>query len=140
MDGRRRLAVLVGAAVLLAVATLLLVERLGLTPTSTPKAGDVTAVTLGRTVHVELRGLDDSGQYPEAVRLAIGADPSSATAFNAVDDRLAQAIAAADRAFTDRADSAGGALAGAAFGWTVLTLLLVAGVVVGLQQRIAEYR
>lgn len=53
MDGRRRLAVLVGAAVLLAVAALLLVERLGSTPTSTPKAGDVTAVTLGRTVHVE---------------------------------------------------------------------------------------
>jgi len=55
MDGRRRVAVLVGAAVLLAVATLLLVDRLGSTPTSSPTAPDenVTTVTLGRTVHVE---------------------------------------------------------------------------------------
>ena len=41
-----------------------------------------------------------------------------------VDDRLAAAIATASRAFDERADSAGGALAGAGFGWTVLTLVL----------------
>jgi hypothetical protein len=100
----------------------------------------VAAVADWRTVHTELRRLDDSGQYPEAVQLAIGADGSSAAAFNRVDDRLAAAIATASRAFDERASSAGGALALAAFGWTVLTLVLVAGVVVGLQQRIAEYR
>jgi hypothetical protein len=103
--------------------------------------GAVTAANVWRLVHLQLRGLDDTGQYPEAVRLAIGGDTgSAATAFNVVDDRLALAIATANRAFTDRADSAGGALVGAGFGWTVLTIVLVAGVVVGLQQRIAEYR
>ena len=55
MNARRRVAMPVGAAVLLAVATLLLVDRLGSSPTSTPKTGDgdVPGITLGRTVHVE---------------------------------------------------------------------------------------
>ena len=103
-------------------------------------AGAVSAVTEWRTVHTTLRGLDDAGQYPDAVKLAIGTDGSSAAAFNRVDDRLAAAIATASRAFDEGADSAGGALAATGFGWSVLTLVLVAGVVVGLQQRIAEYR
>jgi len=103
-------------------------------------AGALSAVGEWRTVHAELRDLDNTGQYPEAVALAVGADGSSAAAFNRVDDRLAAAIATADRAFDDRADRAAGALAATSFGWTVLTLMLVAGIVVGLQQRIAEYR
>lgn len=103
-------------------------------------AGAVSATTEWRTVHTSLRELDDTGQYPDAVKLAIGAEGSSAAAFNRVDDRLAAAIAAASRAFDEGADGAGGALTATGFGWTVLTLVLVAGVVVGLQQRIAEYR
>jgi hypothetical protein len=103
-------------------------------------ADAVSAVTEWRTVHTTLRGLDDAGQYPDAVKLAIGTDGSSAAAFNRVDDRLAAAIATASRAFDEGADSAGGALVATGFGWSVLTLVLVAGVVVGLQQRIAEYR
>jgi hypothetical protein len=55
MNGWRRRAVLLGAAVLL-TAAILLVDRLGSTPTSTSKAPDgVTAVALGRTVHVDSR-------------------------------------------------------------------------------------
>ena len=103
-------------------------------------AGAVSAVGEWRTVHAELRDLDNTGQYPEAVALAVGAEGSSAAAFNRVDDQLAAAIATADRAFDDRAASAAGALAATGFGWTILTLILVAGIVVGLQQRIAEYR
>jgi hypothetical protein len=100
----------------------------------------VSAAADWRTVHASLRELDDTGQYPEAVRLAIGAEGSSADAFSRLDDGLAAAIAAAGRAFDANAGDAGAALTGAAFGWSALTLVLVVGAVVGLQQRIAEYR
>jgi len=104
-------------------------------------ADATAAVASWRQVHDRLKGLDDGGQYPEAVKLAVGTDDgSTATVFNRVDERLAAAIATANKTFGERADRAGGALTGAGFGWTVLTLVLVAGVIVGLQQRIAEYR
>ncbi|MDT5026161.1 MAG: hypothetical protein QOE61_2587, partial [Micromonosporaceae bacterium] len=117
-----------------------------------PAVGDAlaaaaTAVTDWRAVHQKLRGLDDGGQYPQAVQLAngdpsiAGGDPASAaSAFNRVDDALAKAIAVANATFEDRAQAADGATMGAAIGLAILTVVLVAGLIVGLQQRIAEYR
>jgi len=106
-----------------------------------------TAVTDWRAVHTKLRDLDDRGQYPQAVTLAIGdpavadGDPASAaSAFNRVDDALAAAITSANHAFDDRARSADAATTGAAVGLAILMLIAVAGLIVGLQQRIAEYR
>ena len=106
-----------------------------------------TAVADWRTVHKKLRGLDDGGQYPEAVKLAIGdpsiagGDPASAaTAFNRVDDALKTAIARANATFDDRASSADSATTAAAIGLAVLIVVALAGLIVGLQQRIAEYR
>jgi len=92
-------------------------------------------------VHGQLRQLDDTGDYPGAVKLAVADDPASAaSAFNRVDEKLAEAIAGTSRTFDERADAAGGALFATSVGWALLTLILVTGVVLGLQQRIAEYR
>jgi len=99
------------------------------------------AVSDWRAVHRQVRERDDGGQYPEAVTLAVGDDPAgAANAFNRVDGQLSAAIAAASRTFTERADAAGGALAASGVGWALLTLVLLTGLVLGLQQRIAEYR
>ena len=58
----------------------------------------------------------------------------------AIDTSLGDAIAQADGAFRDHAASADAAMSGAAIGWTLLTLISIAGMVLGLRQRIAEYR
>jgi hypothetical protein len=42
--------------------------------------------------------------------------------------------------FADRADRASNALTGAVVAWTLLTIILIAGLVTGVEQRIAEYR
>jgi hypothetical protein len=117
-----------------------------------PAVGDALAaaapaVADWQAVHQKLRALDDGGQYPQAVRLAIGdpgiagGDPASAaSAFNRVDDALAIAIARANATFDARARAADAATTGAAIGLAILTVVLVAGLIVGLQQRIAEYR
>ena len=84
-----------------------------------------------------MRTLDDGGQYPEAVTLALG---DNAKTFNAIDTSLGDAIAKADGAFRDHASSADAAMSGAAVGWSLLTIVSIAGLVLGLRQRIAEYR
>jgi hypothetical protein len=96
---------------------------------------------------VKIREFDVGGQYPDAVKLAIGNPAagdgdaaSAASAFNRVDDALAAAIASANATFDDRARSADAATTGAAIGLAILILVSVAGLIVGLQQRIAEYR
>jgi hypothetical protein len=87
--------------------------------------------------HKQVRTLDDGGQYPEAVTLALG---DTAKTFNSIDNSLGDAIAKADGAFRDHASSADGAMSGAAVGWSLLTIVSIAGLVLGLRQRIAEYR
>jgi hypothetical protein len=99
------------------------------------------AVADWRLAHQQLRYLDDAGQYPEAVTRAVGGAKGGATpAFNRADEQLSKAIVAANETFTDRADRARADLVGTGLGWVLLTLIMVAGVVIGLQQRIAEYR
>jgi hypothetical protein len=94
-----------------------------------------------RAVHVKLRAADDGGDYPGAVALAIGGDQGSAASiFTQLDQNLAQAIARSNTTFGQQAGAAGGALSGLDIGVAILTVLLLAGVIVGFQQRIAEYR
>ncbi len=107
----------------------------------------MVAVTDWRAAHAKIRELDNGGQYPDAVKLAIGnpaagdGDPASAAAaFNRVDDALAAAIWSANHTFEGRARSADAATTGAAFGLAIIMVISVAGLIVGLQQRIAEYR
>lgn len=94
-----------------------------------------------QATHQKLRGADDGGDYTTAVGLAIGGGAdSAATRFNALDSHLADGIDAASAEFAKDARSAGGDLTGAGIGLGVLTLLAVLGTVVGIQQRLAEYR
>ncbi|MBO0870203.1 MAG: hypothetical protein J2P15_16715, partial [Micromonosporaceae bacterium] len=93
--------------------------------------------TAWRTAHANLRRLDDGGQFPQAVQLALG---GTATNFTQLDTALAQAIASTSATFDRQAGQAAGALSGAGIGTGILTVLLLVGVAVGLQQRIAEYR
>lgn len=94
-----------------------------------------------QAAHKQLRAKDTGGDYPAAVTLAIGSDTASAaTAFTNLDNDLAAAIGDADTAFDREARAAQGDLTGAVPGHVVLTLVLLAGVVVGIQRRIAEYR
>ena len=95
------------------------------------------AVASWRAQHKQVRTFDDGGQYPEAVTLALG---DTAKTFNSIDNSLGDAIAKADGAFRDHASSADAAMSGAAFGWSLLTIVSIAGLVLGLRQRIAEYR
>jgi hypothetical protein len=95
-----------------------------------------------QTAHTKLdQDFAGTGDYGAAVDATIGDDPtSSATMFNRLDMNLSTAIGATNGALDDRARSAGHALTAAPIGLAVLTVLLLAGVFVGLQQRIAEYR
>jgi hypothetical protein len=94
-----------------------------------------------RAAHQKVRGLDDGGDYPGAVKLAIGDDPAGAAAsFSKLDADLDKDITGASGVFAREAAAAGGGFTGAVPGLAVLTLLLAAGVVYGLGQRIAEYR
>jgi hypothetical protein len=94
-------------------------------------------LTQWQAAHVTLRALDDSGQYPQAVAAAIG--PQS-TLFASIDNTLQQVITTTGATFADRADRASNTLDGAVVAWTLLTLILIAGLVAGVEQRIAEYR
>jgi hypothetical protein len=91
--------------------------------------------------HRKLRQLDDNGQYTEAVALVVGSGADSTTArFNALDNRLAEAIAHNGDRFEERSRAAGRALGGADIAVAVLAALMVLGIALGLQRRIAEYR
>src|SRR5205814_3193147 len=93
------------------------------------------------TVHGKLRQTDTNGDFPAAVKLAIGGDEGSAASiFKRVDDSLGSAIRVTSATFDRQATAAADALGGQTAGGIILTILLLAGVAVGYQQRIAEYR
>jgi hypothetical protein len=94
-----------------------------------------------REVHRQLRLLDDTGRYPDAVRLAIGSDADSAGGlFARVDAALAEGIRHGGERFDREVARARGALGGVGAGLGVLTALLLLGVALGLTRRIMEYR
>jgi hypothetical protein len=91
--------------------------------------------------HKKERDLDNGGSYPQAVQLSIGdAKDSTGVLFKHLDEQLAASIDKANGAFTTEARAAADGFTLAAPGLVVLTLLMLAGVVAGVQQRIAEYR
>jgi hypothetical protein len=95
-----------------------------------------------QTVHKQIRQLDDTGgDYGKTVSLAIGAGQDSAGGiFGRLDADLDKAISHSGDRFSREAGKAGDALSGVAIGLGVLTILLILGVAVGYQRRIAEYR
>jgi len=94
-----------------------------------------------RGLHKRIRELDDSGRYPEAVTLAVGTDEASAGGvFNRLDEHLAGGLTDGGDRFAREVRAAGNALRGVAGGLGVLMALVLVGVLVGLGQRVLEYR
>ncbi|TMM37009.1 MAG: hypothetical protein E6F99_13370 [Actinobacteria bacterium] len=103
--------------------------------------GAADQATKWNTAHKNLRDQDNGGNYPTAVKLAIsGGAGSTLDAFSQLDRDLATGIDAANDSFDTRARAAADGFTFASPGLIVLTLVLLAGVVAGLQLRIAEYR
>jgi hypothetical protein len=98
--------------------------------------------TAWRTTHQNLRrDFDNTGDYADAVQQTIGDGPTTAaSSFNRLDRELGAGIGVTSDALDRRARAAADALGAAPVGLAVLTVLLLAGVFVGLRQRIAEYR
>ncbi|OLR90824.1 hypothetical protein [Actinokineospora bangkokensis] len=87
--------------------------------------------------HTKLRGLDDGGQYEEAVEVATG---ESATAFAELDDALREAIDAARADFATQTGRAAQATTLLAPGLGALAVVAAAGISAGIRQRLREYR
>ncbi|GAA0961374.1 hypothetical protein GCM10009558_080090 [Virgisporangium aurantiacum] len=101
----------------------------------------IADVKAWRDLHKRIRELDDSGQYPEAVKLAVGTDDAGAGGiFNRVDEHLAQGLRHGGDMFDREVASAGDGFGGVAGGLGFLTALILIGVVVGMAQRVMEYR
>ena len=103
--------------------------------------------TAGRTLdpwietHANIRTADDGGDYTRAVELAIGpGDDGAAARFDTIDSNLADALGHTNARFTDEVSQAGNALTGAVLAVVVLAVIMAAGSVAGIWQRLKEYR
>lgn len=94
-----------------------------------------------RGVHEEIRAADDSGDYATAVELAIGsAEDGAAARFDEVDAGLREAIGLTTVRFNDEVSQASNAVTGTVVGVILLAVLMAAGSVAGIWQRLKEYR
>ncbi len=94
-----------------------------------------------RGVHSKVRRLDNSGGYNAAVERAIGDAPNSAGSLAAkLDGQLTRAIRYVSDRFDSEAGAARSVLFGVGYALALLMAVTVVGVVIGLQQRIREYR
>jgi hypothetical protein len=101
----------------------------------------VADVQRWRGLHKRIRELDDSGRYPEAVQFAVGSENDSTGAvFNRLDEHLAGGITHAGDRFAREVRGAGNALRGVAGGLGVLAGLGLVGLLIGMVQRVLEYR
>lgn len=89
--------------------------------------------------HLDIRKQDDHGEYPAAVELALSKD-GAAGRFDAVDTALDTAIKDTTATFEQEVSQASDALTGTVIGVIVLALLMAAGSVTGIWQRLKEYR
>ncbi|PSL57571.1 hypothetical protein B0I31_102550 [Saccharothrix carnea] len=91
--------------------------------------------------HREIRAADEAGDFTTAVALALGQDArGAATAFDALDSDLVDAIGTARAELTDAIGRARAGLGGTVPAVVVLALLAAAASVFGLWQRLKEYR
>jgi hypothetical protein len=92
--------------------------------------------------HERVRELDESGDYAQAVSVAIeGGNPqSAAAAFSRLDRNLGEAIFAGRQVFLDDTTNAGRALTLLAPGVAVLFVIAALGVTMGIRERLMEYR
>jgi len=92
--------------------------------------------------HTQVRKLDDSGQYQDAVDLVIDAEKPDGTAiaFGRLDQNLVDAINSDRQGFLDDTRNADRALTALAPGFAVLAVFAAAGVTIGIRERLREYR
>lgn len=93
------------------------------------------------TAHNAIRKADDEGDYKTAVEKAVGTAPDSAAVlFAQLDDNLLKAINEGRESFVTQTGTAGNALIGLVPGVIALALIAAAGVMMGIRQRLQEYR
>lgn len=94
-----------------------------------------------RAAHTEIRRLDDTGDYNDAVQLAIGPrSDGAAAAFTKLDEDLSNAIMLSRQRFDAEVGSARSVLSWSVAGVALLTVLAIAGATWGIWQRLKEYR
>ncbi|MEU6646434.1 hypothetical protein ABZ863_28360 [Saccharomonospora sp. NPDC046836] len=95
-----------------------------------------------REAHAQLRELDGSGNYQDAVRLAIdeSTEDTAAAAFSRLDRDLAAAIGAGRQIFVDDTTNASRAMTLLAPGFAVLAVIAALGTTLGIRERLREYR
>ncbi|MEU8538394.1 hypothetical protein AB0C52_00065 [Streptomyces sp. NPDC048717] len=93
-----------------------------------------------RERHQQARTLDDEGDFTGAMNLITGTALSTGQSFDQVDAALGRALAHEQDEFTRAADGGRNALTGLPLGVAVLGVLAAAGVVVGGNRRLSEYR
>ena len=91
--------------------------------------------------HKRVSTANQSGDYPAAVALAVGAGPQdSAAQFTALDDALRDGISTTRRVLQDKASSAQSALSGLSPGVLVLSLLAAVAAAAGMWPRLREFQ
>lgn len=101
----------------------------------------IDSATKWHDAHLQIRKMDDAGDYQEAVKAATGAEPTSAAQlFAKLDTSLNDAITSGRKSFVEGADQAGKILTGLVPGLAILGLIALAGVTMGIRQRLQEYR
>jgi hypothetical protein len=110
-----------------------------------PGASAATAAQSDATAwyaaHRRLRSLDNGGAHAQAVASATGSGPrDSGALFRQLDTALDRSIAADQAVFQSRAAAGRGASTGLEAGMIALALIMAAGCVLGLRQRLAEYQ
>src|SRR5262249_54932220 len=121
----------------------------GLLPTAMAQAtgaeqrhqvGDAqAAATTYAAVHQQIRVLDDSGQYTDAVKLATSGG-QAATAFASLDSALATAVDAGQDRFSTLAGQAGSGLGLLVVFAPIVAVAAGALAALGLRARLQEYR
>jgi hypothetical protein len=94
------------------------------------------------TGHAQVRKLDTSGQYQEAINLAVddSMPDGAAASFLRLDDNLVGAIKVYRQGFLDDTRNADRALLALAPGLGVLAVIAAAGATIGIRERLREYR
>ncbi|WP_020663052.1 hypothetical protein [Amycolatopsis benzoatilytica] len=91
--------------------------------------------------HLEVRRLDDGGQYQEAVDFATSVSPNSAAAaFTRLDTNLQAAIDVCRQEFLDSTRSGDNAITALAPGIGILAVFAAGGATVGVRERLREYQ
>lgn len=95
-----------------------------------------------REIHGQVRNLDNGGRYQDAVELAIQAegDEGATAAFTRLDNDLARGIADSRQLFLDDTTNGSRALTLLAPGFAVLSLVAALGSILGIRERLREYR